>query len=71
MGLLVGLPLKLLHIVFVFVRLMWPLLLIALILWVIRRKKGGGATVFRGGKREQGPVVEVDYEVVDSGEEKP
>ena len=41
MGLLVGLPLKLLHIVFVLVRFAWPLLLAALVLWIMRRRRGG------------------------------
>ena len=71
MGLLVGLPLKLFHIVFVLVRLAWPLLLIALAVWLIRRKRGGARPIRRGRKAEfDDPVVEVDYEVVDE-EEKP
>ena len=71
MGLLVGLPLKLLHIVFVAVRFAWPLLLAALLYWVLRRRNGGQSP-FRARKRREddGPVVEVDYTVVDE-EEKP
>jgi len=73
MGLLVGLPLKLFHIVFVVVRLAWPLLLIGLAVWLIRRRKRGGAQrPLRRGRHADfdGPVVEVDYKVVDE-EEKP
>ena len=70
MGLLVGLPLKLFHIVFVLVRLAWPLLLIALAVWLIRRKRGGARPIRRGRKAEfDGPVVEVDYKVVDEEEQ--
>lgn len=72
MGLLVGLPLKLLHIVFLLVRFAWPLLLAALVYWVLRRRNGGQSP-FRSRRRrreDDGPVVEVDYTVVDE-EEKP
>lgn len=75
MGLLVGLPLKLLHIVFLLLRFAWPLVLVGIIVWVVRRKRGGVHRARRQqGDREpdfDGPVVEVDYEVVDSEEEKP
>jgi len=75
MGLLVGLPLKLLHIVFLLLRFAWPLLLAALIWWVVNRRKNGGAKRERpkGGKKSgeyDGPVVEVDYTVVDEEERK-
>ena len=70
MGLLVGLPLKLLHIVFILVRFAWPLLLVALILWVVRRKRGVSRPVRRRKKDFEGPVVEVDYTVVDEEEQK-
>ena len=43
MGLLVGLPLKLFHMLFVIVRLAWPLLLVALLLYIRRRRSGQGA----------------------------
>ena len=71
MGLLVGLPLKLLHIVFVLLRFAWPLLLAALIFWLARRKKGGSRPVHRRKEKDfDGPVVEVDYTVVDEEERK-
>ena len=70
MGLLVGLPLKLFYGVFVVLRLVWPLLLAALVLWLLRRRKGGGPVWQRKQRNPDGPVVEVDYEVVDE-EEKP
>lgn len=69
MGLLVGLPLKLLHIVFVLVRFAWPLLLAALVLWVMRRRRGGAPVWGKKRRNPDGPVVEVDYEVVDEEEQ--
>ena len=69
MGLLVGLPLKLLHIVFVLVRFAWPLLLAALVLWVMRRRRGGAPVWGKKQRNPDGPVVEVDYEVVDEEEQ--
>lgn len=74
MGLLVGLPLKLLYGVFLLLRFAWPLLLAALIWWVVKRRKGGAkGSRPRWGKKSpdfDGPVVEVDYTVVDE-EERP
>ena len=71
MGLLVGLPLKLLHMVFVLVRLAWPLLLVAVVLWVLRRKLGVKLKRPKWGPKKDfdGPVVEVDYTVVDEEEQ--
>ena len=40
MGLLIGLPLKLFHLLFVIVRLAWPVLMILLVLYLVRRLKG-------------------------------
>lgn len=72
MGLLVGLPLKLFHIVFVLLRFAWPLLLIVLVVWFLRRRRSGGQRPARKKRDSEfdGPVVEVDYTVVDE-EEKP
>ena len=69
MGLLVGLPLKLLYGVFLVLRFGWPLLLIALIFWVLRRKRGGNRPQWSRKKDFDGPVVEVDYTVVDEEEQ--
>ena len=70
MGLLVGLPLKLLHIVFLLLRFAWPLVLIALIFWVLRRRRDGSRPVRRRKEKDfDGPVVEVDYTVVDEEEQ--
>lgn len=72
MGLLVGLPLKIFYMLFTILRFAWPLLIL-LAVTLIRRKLRG-----RAGYRSQpagdtgdfdGPVVEVDYEVVDDKEE--
>ena len=70
MGLLVGLPLKLLHIVFILVRFAWPLL-IGLVIYTVLKKlrKRAGQTGSRQSSDFDGPVVEVDYEVVDDKEE--
>ena len=77
MGLLVGLPLKLFHMLFVIVRLAWPLLLVALLLY-IRRRRNGQSSKQRGGHYRQpdeptfnGPVYTVDYEEVDDTEDTP
>ena len=63
MGLLVGLPLKIFYMLFAVLRLAWPLVLVLLV-YVIRRKlrnrtTGGTTADFNG------PVVEVDYQVVE------
>ena len=42
MGLLVGLPLKLFHILFIVLRFAWPVVLILVIRWVTRRIRSGG-----------------------------
>ena len=71
MGLLVGLPLKLFHIVFVALRLAWPLLLILVLVLLWRRQRRGRQQAApRQGRPEEprfdGPVYTVDYEEVDS-----
>ena len=70
MGLLVGLPLKLFHILFVVLRVAWPILLILLIRFLLRRwkTKGSGWQASRDEPDFDGPVVEVDYTVVDEEE---
>ena len=76
MSLLVGLPLKLFHILFLFLRVAWPVLL-ALLIWLLLRRRGrkNGAA----GRREKasrkeptfnGPVYTVDYEEVDENTDK-
>lgn len=72
MGLLVGLPLKLFAMLFAVLRLAWPVLLILLAVWLVRRVRGGGQ---RAPRQEQskgptfdGPVYTVDYEEVDEEE---
>ena len=77
MGLLVGLPLKLFHMLFVIVRLAWPLLLVALLLYIRHRRNGQSAK--RSGENSRqpdeptfnGPVYTVDYEEVDDTEDAP
>ena len=69
MSLLVGLPLKLFHILFVVVRLAWPAVLILLI-WLLirrhRRKEGTGQNAAKTSEPKfNGPVYTVDYEEVE------
>lgn len=73
MGLLVGLPLKLFHIVFVAVRFLWPILLIFLVRWLLKklRQRQYAPRQERGGEPDfDGPVYTVDYEVVDEDKEE-
>jgi inner membrane protein involved in colicin E2 resistance len=73
MGLLVGLPLKLFHILFVLLRLAWPLVLILLVVYFVQRRRG---QTMKKPKQEpskepefRGPVYTVDYTEVDDSEE--
>jgi len=70
MGLLVGLPLKLFHMLFVLLRLAWPVLLILLVLYLIRRRQRAAGRSWSKSKAPDfdGPVVEVDYTVVEEDE---
>ena len=73
MGLLVGLPLKLLHIVFVLLRFLWPLVVLWLarrLLLALRRRREEGPAVHEAPKEPDfdGPVYTVDYEEVDDDE---
>lgn len=75
MGLLVGLPLMLLRLLFVILRLALPILLILLVIWLVRRsRRGGGAGGGQKPPKEpkfNGPVYTVDYEdVTDDPEDK-
>lgn len=71
MGLLVGLPLKIFYMLFAVLRFAWPLLL-ALLIYVIRRKlKNRVAPAPDAQERDfGGPVVEVDYRVVEDDKEE-
>ena len=68
MGLLVGLPLRLFHIVFVLQRFLWPLA----VLWLVRRlllavrRREEGPAMHQAPKEPEfdGPVYTVDYEDV-------
>lgn len=68
MGLLVGLPLRLFHIVFVLLRFLWPLA----VLWLVRRlllavrRREEGPAMHQAPKEPEfdGPVYTVDYEDV-------
>lgn len=73
MGWLIGLPLgifrMLLGILMVLVRLAVPILVIAVVIYLWRRSKRGGASAFKGPDFD-GPVYTVDYEEVkDDGED--
>lgn len=73
MGLLIGLPLKIFHFFFVILRLAWPVLLVLLVLWLLRRRRGthhrGPSQKEEKGPTFNGPVYTVDYEEVDEEEE--
>ena len=69
MGLLVGLPLKLFHIVFVLLRFLWPLVVLWLarrLLLALRRRREEGPQTRQAPKEPEfdGPVYTVDYEDV-------
>ena len=68
MGLLVGLPLKLFHILFVLIRFAWPVLLILLVRWLIKRLQSGQKWHKTGEPDVQGPVYTVDYKILDEDE---
>lgn len=68
MGLLVGLPLKIFALAFLILRLAWPLLLV-LIVWLVVRKLRGRVAPPPTEPDFDGPVVEVDYQVVDEDKE--
>ena len=78
MNLLIGLPLKLFSLLFALVRVVLPVLLILLIVWLVRRWKGHPAGQHHAGQTRQeqeptfkGPVYTVDYEEVEESEDKP
>ena len=75
MGLLVGLPLKLFHLLFVIVRLAWPVLMILLVLYLVRRlkKRSAKKQTYQEQTKEpefRGPVYTVDYTEVDDAEDE-
>ena len=77
MSLLVGLPLKLFHILFVVLRLAWPVLLVLLVWLLIRRHRrqsnGEQRETHKTEHREpkfHGPVYTVDYEDVEPGDKE-
>ena len=77
MGLLLGLPLRLLGLLAALARFLLPLALLALAVYLLRRKRQNGADPAASEKKDaphfDGPVYTVDYEdVPDSdGEERP
>ena len=68
MGLLVGLPLKLFHILFIILRLTWPFLLALVLYFLFRKHLQGGRHIFRRPTDDSGPVVDVNYRVVEDEE---
>ena len=77
MSLLVGLPLKLIHILFVILRLAWPVLLALLVWLLLRRRRRQSDTQQETTKRSRhqepkfnGPVYTVDYEEVESDDQE-
>lgn len=75
MSLLVGLPLKLFHMLFLILRLAWPVLLVLAVWLLLRRGRKNGAAQGQGRSEHQeptfkGPVYTVDYEEVDEKTDK-
>ena len=71
MGLLVVLPLKLFSIAFVALRFLWPVLLLLLALWLVKRLRARRYAPRREKTKEpefDGPVYTVDYEDVPEDE---
>ncbi len=67
MGLLVGLPLKLFHILFLALRFLWPVLLFLVIRWLLKKLRNTGFEQKQQKPKApefDGPVVTVDYEEV-------
>ena len=69
MGLLVGLPLRLFHIVFVLLRFLWPLAVLWLVrrlMLAVRRRREEGPAMHQAPKEPEvdGPAYTVDYEDV-------
>ncbi|MBE6963337.1 MAG: hypothetical protein E7443_01880 [Ruminococcaceae bacterium] len=67
MSLLVGLPLKLFRILFLLLRVAWPVLL-ALLVWLLLRRRGKVSVTAHPKEKKptfDGPVYTVDYEEVD------
>ena len=71
MGLLVGLPLKLFHILFVALRFLWPVLLFFALRWLAKKLRNTQFEPKRKDAKEpefDGPVYTVDYEEVPEDE---
>lgn len=71
MGLLVGLPLKIFYMLFTVLRIAWPILVGLLVLMILkRRRKNAGCGPAHQEPDIDGPVVEVDYQVVEDDKEE-
>ena len=70
MGLLVGLPLKIFYMLFTVLRFAWPILLVLLVLFVLKRFRRHSGYQTKQSSDFDGPVVEVDYQVVEDDKEE-
>jgi len=71
MGLLIGLPLKIFHILFVALRFLWPVVLFFLLRWLVRKLRTSRYEPRQKQAKEpefDGPVYTVDYEEVPEDE---
>ena len=73
MGLLVGLPLKIFYMLFTVLRFAWPLLMVLAVTLIRRKLRERAGSRSRSADEAggfDGPVVEVDYEVVEDDKEE-
>ena len=73
MGLLVGLPLKLFYMFFAALRFLWPVVLVLLVRWLLKRLRSDRQEPRQKKEKEpefNGPVYTVDYEEVPKDDEE-
>ena len=72
MGLLIGLPLRLLGLIFALLRLALPVVVVLAVVWLWKRRRAGAPTreeELHENPHFHGPVYTVDYEDVDESKD--